>query len=75
MHPKINAQYNLGLAYIHFKPQDYKQAIYWLSKSADQGNMVAQHQMGIMYREGYGVLKDYVMAYMFFNIASANGHG
>ena len=43
---KVNAgaQYNLGIAYYEGEgvEQDYKQAVEWWKKSAEQGNAVAQ---------------------------------
>jgi hypothetical protein len=54
-------------------PKDYKMAVNWYSKAAEQGKPLAQDQLGIMYFYGKGVSKDYVTAYMFFNIAAVNG--
>jgi TPR repeat protein len=39
--------------------KDYKQAVYWYQKAADQGDAKAQSNLGIMYAFGKGVLKDY----------------
>ena len=35
----------------------------------------AQSDLGSMYREGLSVPQDYVEAYMWFNLAAAQGHG
>jgi len=40
---------------------------------AAQGNAEAQYHLGVMYVKGQGVLQDYVMAHMYFNIESVNG--
>ena len=40
---------------------------------AEQGNALAQLNLGMMYDKGYGVIQDHVYAHMWFNIASANG--
>jgi hypothetical protein len=40
---------------------------------AEQGNAEAQYHLGVMYAKGQGVLQDYVMAHMYFNIESVNG--
>jgi TPR repeat protein len=42
--------------------KDYKQAVYWCQKSADQGYAKAQSNLGIAYTIGKGVLKDYFNA-------------
>ena len=46
----------------------------WYRLSADQGNATAQYNLGISYAIGEGVLKDSVLAHMWFNIAGANGN-
>jgi TPR repeat protein len=38
--------------------KDYKQAVYWYQKAADQGYAEAQSILGVMYAFGKGVLKD-----------------
>ncbi len=42
--------------------KDYKQAIKWYSKAAEQGYAPAQYNLGIMYREGEGTPQDYKQA-------------
>ena len=46
----------------------------WYRLSAEQGNASAQGNLGAKYAFGMGVLKDYVYAYMWGNIAAANGN-
>ncbi len=41
---------------------------------AEQGHVTAQYNLGVMYRDGRGVRKDYVMAHMYFNIAAVSGN-
>ena len=55
-------------------PQDYAEALKWYRLAAEQGEALAQFNLGIMYNNGEGVLQDNVMAHMWYNIASANGH-
>ena len=55
-------------------PQDYKEAVKWYRKAAVQGNASAQNNLGYMYEYGQGVLQDNVLAHMWYNIGSANGH-
>ena len=54
-------------------PQDYKVAISWYRKAAEQGETAAQYNLGLMYANGLGVLQDNVLAHMWWNIGSANG--
>ena len=54
--------------------QDYKEAVKWYTKAAEQGNAPAQYNLGVMYGKGEGVLQDNVYAHMWFNIASSNGN-
>jgi TPR repeat protein len=54
-------------------PQDYSQAVKWFRKAADQGQIIAQLNLGVMYANGDGVPQDYVLAYMWSSIAASNG--
>ena len=55
-------------------PQDDKTAVKWFTLAAEQGNARAQSNLGVMYAFGTGVLKDYVYAHMWGNIAATNGN-
>lgn len=62
-------QYQQGEAYYYGTdtvPRDYKKAFIWYQKAALQGNPLAQCQLGLMYREGYGVKKDEKEAFAWF---------
>ena len=52
--------------------EDDAEAAGWY-RPADQGDAIAQHNLGWMYANGEGVLQDNVTAHMWFNIAGANG--
>ena len=41
---------------------------------AEGGDRVAQNNLGVMYRNGWGVLSDQFIAHMWYNIAAANGN-
>ena len=43
-------------------------------KSAEQGSAIAQQRMGLLYSTGQGVMKDDVIAYMWCNLAAAQGN-
>ena len=50
------------------------QLTYSKSEYPDQGEAIAQNNLGLMYSEGRGVLKDSVLGHMWSNIAGANGN-
>ena len=70
-----------GLASACHSPQDNADGIGRSSaeraeanrQAAEQGDADAQYQLGVMYDHGQGVIKDQVLAHMWFNIAGANG--
>ena len=41
---------------------------------AEQGDVLAQYNLGAMYANGEGVPENYVRAYAWFNLAAAQGH-
>ena len=52
----------------------YTPAVRWYRLAAEQGDADAQFNLGLMYDNGRGVLKDSVLAHMWSNIAGANGN-
>ena len=63
--------YDLGRGGI---PQDFKKAMNWYLRAAQQDHPSAQNNLGVMYLNGDGVPKDYVQAYMWFSIIDADGY-
>jgi TPR repeat protein len=57
-----------------YKQQDYATALALFRPLAAQGDIDAQHNIGIMYYLGQGVAPDYVQAYAWLYLASAQGH-
>ena len=55
-------------------PQDYVEALKWYRLAANQGNAIAQFDLGFMYENGHGVPQDYVRAHMWFNLSAAQGN-
>jgi TPR repeat protein len=53
--------------------QDYKKAVQWYAKAADQGDAWAQNNLGFLYLNSLGVPQDYVQAYKWFNLSAAQG--
>ena len=45
-------------------PQDYKTAVRWYTLSSDQNFAEAQANLGVMYYNGWVVIKDIVYAHM-----------
>jgi len=41
--------------------------------AAEQGDADAQYNLGVMYQKGKGVVQDYVVAHMYFNVAGFGG--
>ncbi len=70
-----NAQVGLGHMYANHFPRDEAEAVRWYRLGAEQGHDGAQRYLGDMYGQGRGVLKDAVLAHMWWNIAGANGNG
>ena len=53
--------------------QDYKEALKWSRLAAEQGNAIAQSNLGIMYRKGQGVIQDYKEALKWYRLAAEQG--
>ena len=54
--------------------QNYKKAIGWYQKAAEQGYASAQYNLGVMYNDGKGVPQNYQKAYFWYSIAVTNGN-
>jgi hypothetical protein len=54
--------------------QDYKQAVKWYLKAAEQGHVKAQFNLAHMYDKGNGVIQSSNNSYIWNAIAAANGH-
>jgi len=65
------AQFRLGDMYFHGRgvPHDYSAALGWFLKAAERGHPVAQHVVGVMYAEGWGVDVDNIEAYKWLTLA------
>lgn len=51
--------------------QDEGEAAKWYQKSAEQGYVVARHNLGYLYSEGRGVARDYAEAAKWYRLAAA----
>ena len=54
-------------------PQDYETAVKWYRLAAEQGDAIAQLNLGNAYARGQGVIQDNVYAHMWMNIAASSG--
>jgi len=48
--------------------------IAWIKRGAQQGNVLAQFNLGGAYLKGHGVSKDSIAAYKWLFLAAENGH-
>ena len=66
------AQYRLGWSFYSGDdaPQNYKEAIKWWTKAAENGHGGAQYNLGMMYENGVGILQDYKKAIQLYTEAT-----
>jgi len=66
-----DAQCGLGKQYEHALgvPQDNAQAVLWLRKAADQGNIAAQVELGVVFDN----MQDYAQAFTWYSKAAEQG--
>ena len=53
---------------------DYAAVLRLWTPLAEQGDVEAQTNIGLLYSSGRGVSQDYVSAYMWFDLAAAKGN-
>ena len=54
--------------------QDYSEAMRWFRKAADQGDALAQNNVGWLYAKGQGVPRDLSEARVWLQKAAAGGY-
>ena len=57
-----------------YRAGDYATALMYLRSLAKQNHKKAQGTLGWMYEAGKGVQRDYIMAFVWYDVAVANGH-
>ncbi len=57
-----------------YNNEDYETAYKEFLVEAEQGNMIAQTNLGIMYDNGQGVLQDYEEAVKWYRLAAEQGY-
>ncbi len=74
------AQFTLGAMYLEGRPvavatKNYREAVKWFRKAAEQGFGKAQWGLSVMYHEGKGVTQDYAEAMQWLRKAAEQGLG
>ena len=57
-----------------YEKGDYATALMEFRVLAEQGDAIAQYNLGLMYANGRGVPRDYVQAHLWANLAAAQGN-
>ncbi|SVE43172.1 uncharacterized protein METZ01_LOCUS496026 [marine metagenome] len=57
-----------------YRAGDYATALMYLRPLAEQNHKKAQGTLGWMYEAGKGVGRDYIMAFVWYDLAVTNGH-
>ena len=57
-----------------YRSGNYATALMYLRSLAKQNHKKAQGTLGWMYEAGKGVQRDYIMAFVWYDVAVANGH-
>ena len=52
-------------------PQNYTEAAMWYRRAAEQGDSLAQYQLGILFDRGQGVPQDIIQASKWLNLGTA----
>lgn len=72
--PLSNAFADYASAKKAYDEYRYEEAFKSLQESADQGHMLAQHYLGVMYAMGHATPRDDASAYNWFMKAALQGH-
>ena len=72
----VDALLDLGLCYLKGEgvPQNDSHGFFLMERSAKQGNMLAQYNMGFLYRTGRGVEINMVEALRWYHLSAAQGY-
>ncbi len=61
-------------AMVLYNKGDYKTAFSNFTELAEYGNTDAQYMLGNMCKEPLGTTRNYIFAYMWYNLATSKGH-
>lgn len=77
-HPEFShdaaVQNRIGTIYLEPALRDEKQSAQWFRKSAEQGNRYGQYNLGLAYKNGTGISRDYAKAMQCFYQSAAQGY-
>ena len=70
----ITSQLKLGECYLYGEGtvSDYEQAVYWLSRAAQQNDIGAQKLLGECYENGWGVQQDPEKAKEYYEMSASD---
>ena len=71
-----DALLDLGLCYLQANgvPRNDAHGFFLMERSAKQGNMLAQYNMGVLYKDGIGVEPNMEEAFRWFHLSAAQGY-
>ncbi|QIW16853.1 hypothetical protein A4G20_04905 [Pasteurellaceae bacterium RH1A] len=69
-----NAEAQVYLGHKYYLIQDYSEAFKWFKKAAEQRDMYAQYNLGVMYYRGEGVKQNYKQAFVWVKKAAEQGY-
>jgi TPR repeat protein len=72
-HGDASAQNKMGDIYCGGNTPNYEEALKWYRKSAEQGNPLAQVNLGRMYERGYGLAQNYEEALKWYRKSAEKG--
>lgn len=70
----ITGESQLGWMYAHVQPLDYRLAMTWYRKAADQNDATAENNIAYLYESGLGVAQDYGQAAAWYQKAAAQDY-
>jgi TPR repeat protein len=70
------SQFKSGNAYYFGRgvEKDYKEAVRWYTKAAEQGHNLAQYNLGISYENGFGIGQDYQQSVWWYRMSALQGN-
>lgn len=69
-----DAEAFFGVGAVHYKRENYEQALVEFNHSAELGYVPAKLRLGLMYKSGLGTLEDINRAYELYSLAAKQGN-
>jgi TPR repeat protein len=70
---KLGDVYECNNVSLYGVEKNYKKAAMWFERAAHQGNKIAQYNIARLYESGLGVIQNYIKAYAYYCLSSAQG--